>query len=437
MQNKPPENLWSLEAEAAVLGSIILDAANCFGSVFPVLPTEGAFFDDKHKEIYSALLRLYTDKKPIDPVTLRTELKAANQLDSAGGVEYIAQLLDSVPSSANAVYYAGVVRERQRHRNLIRTVGKFQELLNEPLAVDERIQQMQDLALGIETSKPEAEFFTLADQATKVAAGMREHQETIPTGFRNIDSIIGGVSPGELIILAGRPSMGKSALALDFALNMAKAGKSGVFFTLEMPHKDLIERAICNRAMVNMAEIKGELPQPALTAKAHEEALGLQKLDLVLHTGATTPEKQIAFIRTRKKTHGVDVVFVDYLQLMHTGRKVENRVQEISTISRKLKIAAIQEQVPVIALSQLNRQVESRTGHRPRLSDLRESGALEQDADIVMLIHREDYYRRNENPEATPDGTTEVIVSKNRRGRTGIANLVFKEEYVRFGDRVE
>lgn len=427
--------LWSLEAEAAVLGSMIIDS-DCIGKILPILPLEDTFFEDEHRSIYAALLRLYIDKRPTDAVALRTELKKVNELDKAGGVKYIAKIMDSVPSSANAVYYAGVVRDKWRYRNLITDIERMRGVINEPVSVDEQIQRVQDIALAIETDKPKVEFFTLADHATKVAAAIPEHREIIPTGFRNIDRMVQGVVPGEICILAGRPSMGKSALALGFALNMAKAGKSVLFFTLEMTHTALIERAICNTGKLNLVMLKDEPSQYELD-KAKNAAGELKKLNLVLHEGGTTPEKQIAFIRTRKKTHKADVVFVDYLQLMNAGRKTENRVQEISTISRKLKLAAIQEQVPIIALSQLNRQVESRVTHRPRLSDLRESGALEQDADIVMLLHREDYYRRNESPDIDRgklDGYTELIIAKNRRGPTGIAKLTFLEETVQFGD---
>ena len=168
-----------------------------------------------------------------------------------------------------------------------------------------------------------------------------------------------------------------------------------------------------------------------------EQAAALKTLDVILHERADTPEKQIAFIKKRKQRHRVDVVVVDYLQLMHSGAKNENRVQEISTISRKLKLLAIQEDIPIVALSQLNRAVENRDKHRPRLSDLRDSGAIEQDADVVMLINREDYYRKNEDPGAKPDGNTEVIIAKNRRGPTGIAQLVFLDEQVKFGDKAK
>lgn len=427
------EKLWSVEAEAAVLGSMIIDS-DCIANVLPILPTEDAFYKEEHRLIYTALLRLYTKKQPIDAIALRTGLKATNELDAAGGVEYIAKILESVPSSANALYYAGVVRDRQRYRDLITTAEQIRAVPDEPLGVDEAIQKIQDIALAMETGKTDTEFFTLADHAAKVAEAIKENQETVLTGFRNIDRLIQGIAPGEVCIIAGRPSMGKSALALGIALNIAKAGKSVLFFTLEMTHQALIQRAIISTGKVTVSRMSEGLTDYEF-GRAKESAAELERLNLVLHEGGTTPEKQIAFIRTRKKLHKVDVVFVDYLQLMNAGRKTENRVQEISTISRKLKLAAIQEQVPIIALSQLNRQVEARVNHRPKLSDLRESGALEQDADIVLLLHREDYYRRSEKPDTTDvDGNAELIVAKNRRGPTGIAELKFLEESVTFGD---
>jgi len=404
------EKLWSIEAEAAVLGSMIYDDT-CIGRILPILD-EKSFFKPEHQTIYNALIALFVGNSPTDAIALRTELKMINQLERVGGAEYIKEILESVPSSANALYYAGVVRDQQKYRDLIGTVEQMQTVFDEPLDVDEQIQRIQDMALGFDKSKPSTEYFTLAEHAEKVAAESQEQKVVIRTGLRNIDNIIGGVNAGELIIIAGRPSMGKSALALQFTLNMAKDGLSIVFFTLEMTHRAFIERALKS-----------------------EQASALKELDVVLHEAGQTPDRQIAFIKTRKQAHKVDVVFVDYLQLMSAGRKNENRVQEITTISRKLKLASISENIPIIALSQLNRQVESRNKHRPRLSDLRESGSIEQDADVVMLLNREDYYRRNEDPEALQDGSTELIIAKNRQGPTGIARLVFLDKYVQFGDK--
>jgi replicative DNA helicase len=290
-------------------------------------------------------------------------------------------------------------------------VEQIKNVPAEPLTVDEQIEQIQALALGLEDGKPATEYCTFAE-AEKVAAEIGDEGTLVKTGLKNIDNIISGVAPGELIIIAGRPSMGKSALALQLAVNMAKSGLSVLFFSLEMTHRALIQRALKN----------GDVQE-------------LANLDIVLHERGDTPEKQIAFIKSRRQLSKVDVVFIDYLQLMNCGRKNDNRVSEISEISRKLKLAAVSESVPIIALSQLNRQVEQRDKHRPRLSDLRESGAIEQDADLVMLLHREDVYRRQDDPKSPQDGSAELILAKNRRGKTGIANLVFLDERVCFGDK--
>jgi len=343
--------------------------------------------------------------------------------------------MKSVPHAANALYYARIVKDRQQYRQLLNNVEKMRGIVNEPLDLNEMLEKCRELALEIEPADAEEECFDVRDYATKIAGEMLDHQEMLETDFRNVDRIIGGVAPGELIIIGGRPSMGKTALALDFTLSWARNGKAVTYFTLEMSHRAFIERAICNLARVDMTIIKGGDPPKEDLEKLYAAALELKELPVIVNEGGTTPERQIAFVRAQKKARGVDVVVVDYLQLMNTSSRVESRQQEITAISSKLKRLAMAENIPVIVLSQLNRQVESRESHRPRLSDLRESGSLEQDADVVLLLHREDYYRRSEKPGSYErDGLAEVIVAKNKRGPAGIAKLIFLEEYVRFGD---
>lgn len=406
--NINPDSLWNVEAEAALLGSMII-GPECISDILPLLD-EQAFFKDEHKTIFNSLVTLFVAGVPVDAISLRADLKSLNKLEQIGGVEYIRKLMESVPHAANALYYAKIVEDRRQYRQVIQTVERIKTIPTEALLVDEMVQQIQSEALSIQADKPEREYFTFADDAERISSEVQDHI-FIPTGFRDIDGIINGVYPGELVIIAGRPSMGKSAMAGQAALNMAKSGLSIIYFSLEMTFRLLLDRAL-----------------------KQEQLSSLKDLDVTIHERADTPEKQIAFIKSRKKTHKVDAVFIDYLQLMNSGVKNETRVQEISTISRKLKLAAIREDIPIIALSQLNRKVEDRDKHRPRLSDLRESGSIEQDADVVMLINREDYYRKNEDPGAPQDGSTEVIIAKNRRGRTGVTQLVFLDEKVKFGD---
>lgn len=434
MTNKRNEKLWSVSGEAGVLGSMIV-SQECIAEVISILPDESCFFKVEHRQIYSALVRMYVAGTPVDAVSLRDELKKAGHLEGTNGVKYLARVMNSVPHAANALHYAKIVRDRQRYRQLLNNVEKMRGVVNEPLDLDEMIQKFRELSLEIEPAEAGGEWFDVKDHATEVAVRMRDHQETIETPFWNVNRIIGGVAPGELVIIAGRPSMGKTALALDFTLSWARADKAVTYFTLEMTHRALIERACCNLAGVDMTKIKGGNPSQEDLEKLYAAALELKELPIIVHEGGTTPEKQIAFVRAKKKARGVDVVVIDYLQLMSVGKRVESRQQEITAISSKLKRLAMQEHIPVIALSQLNRAVEAREGHRPRLSDLRESGSLEQDADVVMLLHREDYYRRSEEPSSyEKDGLAELIVAKNKRGPAGIAKLIFLEEYAKFGD---
>jgi len=403
------DKIWSKEAEAATLGSMIIDP-KCIGQILPVIDAK-SFFLEEHQTIFGALISLYLDNVAIDAIILRTKLKQLNELDKVGGVEYIGKLMDSVASSANAIYYADVVRDRKHYRDINRAIEKIRKVPDEPIEVSEMVEKIQSLALGMEQTQPQ-EYLTFEDDAERIENEQDGGASYIPTGIRNIDNIISGFGRGELIIVAGRPESGKSALSLQIAMNISRRGLAIVFFTLEMPGRSLIQRAL-----------------------RQESASSLKKLDIILYGNADTPSKQAAFIKLRKQTHKVDVIVVDYLQLMNAGGKSENRVQEITSISRNLKLAAVAEDIPIIALSQLNREVTNRENHRPRLSDLRESGAIEQDADIVMLLHREDVYRRVENPGAEQDGRVEVIIAKSRRGRkgrTGIAELVFIDEQVKF-----
>jgi replicative DNA helicase len=437
MNEKILDKLWSLSGEAGVIGSMILDR-DVMPKVLSILPDGNLFYKPEHQRIFDSLMELYMSGKPLDAIMLRDELERRGQLAEVGGVDYIARILDSVPSSANAEYYSRIVKERWQYRQLVDAIENMQKVVNEPLDIGEQVEQIRQLALALNVNHQQNGCYTLKDSAEKVATSIAKTDSNIPTGYRNIDRVITGIRTGELIIIAGRPSMGKSGLALQIALSAAKNGISVLFVSLEMGHRSLIERAIGMVGDINVSALKNFPQTDRIYEQANEAAHVISKYDLTIHEGLNTPEKLVSFVIEQKKIHKVDIVFVDYLQLMSAKGKVENRVAEISAISRQLKTLAMDEAIPVVALSQLNRECESRVGHRPRLSDLRDSGSIEQDADIVLLLHREDYYRLAENPSGSePDGIVEIIIAKNRRGPTGIAKLVFLPETVKFGDLSE
>jgi len=431
------EKLYSLEAEAAVLGSMIIDA-HCIAKVLPMLPRSDSFFLPEHRVIYEALVKLYIEERPIDAISLRDELKTEGQLaglkgDDESSVHYIAKLMESVPSSANAVYYAKIVREKEKEREVWSAVEQIRNVVNEPGMVDEKIQAIQDIGLSLETIKSGPDYVEAGKIGLEVVAAMQDSRdEAIPTGFRDLDRLIHGFYPGEFVLIAGRPAMGKSGLLLDLALNITKGAKAVLVFSLEMTERALVGRAVCNLAAIDVTRIQSGEADDFDFAELRNAATELQKRNIILSSIGYTPEQVAGLVHRLKQTHNIGIAFVDYLQLMTAG-KAESRQQEVTIISRKLKSIALRENIPLVVLSQLNRQVDARDDHRPRMSDLRESGSLEQDADLVLFVYREDYYRKDE-PDFKPTGIAEIIVSKNRRGRVGKAKLVFVHDYVRFSN---
>ncbi|MFC1766924.1 replicative DNA helicase, partial [Planctomycetota bacterium] len=309
------DKLFSKASEAAVLGSMIVDP-QCIPTVTEWLERD-SFFLPEHQTIFDAILTVWKQNPKFDGLLVRTELENRNQLQEIGGLSYLQKVVDSAPTAANAVHYAKVVAEKKRYRGLVESVEKMDKALEKAITVDEQIEQIQGLALSLDCNPVSTEVFTAVDHATNVAIATQDHREIISTGFRNIDSIIGGIEPGQLIVTAARPSMGKTALALDVALDIAKSGKSIVFFTLEMSHQSLIERACCSLGCVNLADIKCDCPTQSNLDQFYAASLELAKYPLTIHEGGATPEKQLAFIRKWKQAHGVDLVVVDYLQLMN------------------------------------------------------------------------------------------------------------------------
>jgi len=429
----------SLAAEAAVLGSMIIDP-ECIGEVVEFLEVS-AFYRVEHQMIFDALVSLYEKNRggAIDGVLLRDELEKCKRLEEVGGVEYLTKLAESVPSSANVMYYAGIVKDKMLLRELIAATGEIlddaydlagetKEKLDD---AERRIFAVTDKNI---TGNAEAIKDLVARAYELIEKRDGSHVTGIATGYYELDDLTCGLQNGEMIIVAGRPSMGKTSLALNMAEHIGLVEKMPVaVFSLEMGRQQLAERFLCS-----VGEVDSQKVRRGLLGEEHYsrlvEACGLlsEAPIYVDDTSTLTPLELRAKSRRLKSLYGIRCVIVDYLQLMHLGSgRVESRQQEITTISRYLKALARELNVPVVVLSQLNRSPEGREGHKPRMSDLRESGSIEQDADVVMLLHREDYYHRGEK-EYEPDNTADIIIAKQRNGPTGNVELVFREKFTRF-----
>ncbi len=430
----------SLAAEAAVLGSMMIDP-ECIGQVVEYLKTANAFYRVENQMIYDALIALFEKNKGegLDAVLLRDELEKRKQLDEVGGVEYIAKILDSVPSSANVMYYAGIIKDKQLLREMIAAaneilddiysgVGETSEKLDE---AERKIFAVTDKNLGSVAS----ELKDLVSRAYELIENREfKHVTGLATGLHELDELTCGLQNAEMIVVAGRPSMGKTSLALNFAEHFGVIENTPVaIFSMEMGRQQLAERFLCSKSRIDTQLVRKGLLD---TDHYHELARACEELKnvpiFIDDAPSLTPLQLRAKARRLKSQHGIKCIIVDYLQLMHLGvSRVESRQQEITEISRYLKGLAMELNIPVVVLSQLNRSPEGREGHRPRMSDLRESGSIEQDADVVMLLHREDYYHRGQQ-DYEPNNMAELIIAKQRNGPTGSVNLIFLEKITRF-----
>ncbi|HUV64213.1 MAG TPA: replicative DNA helicase [Sedimentisphaerales bacterium] len=428
----------SLSAEAAVLGSMIIDS-RCIGDVMELVG-EDDFYHDEHRIIYRTLRAMVETQEPqaIDGLTVRERLEQTKQLKEIGGLEYLRRVMETVPSAANVVYYAKIVQEAAKRRTLIVTAQELAEA-----GYDESQE------IGEALCEAEAKLFAATESregdcqpADRLIISVLEEIERregnsvtgLTTGYYELDDMLSGLQDGELIILASRPSIGKTALAMNIAFQVAVVGNIPVHvFSLEMSKGSLLERVVCCEAEVNSQQVRtGNV--------TGEDYRKLVDVGARLTNGASlfiddssylTPFDLRSRARRIHSKEDTGLIIVDYLQLMGAGQKTENRQQEVTLISRHLKALARELNVPVLVLSQLNRGPESREDHRPRLSDLRESGAVEQDADVVMLLYRKDYYGKNE-PDYVPTNVAEVIVAKQRNGPTGTVSLIFRERITRF-----
>jgi len=431
----------SLAAEAAVLGSMLIDP-ECIGEVVEVLERD-AFYRIEHRHIYEALISLYEKNKGagIDGVLLRDELVKQNRLEEVGGVEYIAKILDSVPSSANVSYYAGVVKDKMLLRELICAAGEILDTAyHQTGETREALDEAEQKIFAVTDKNITGNAIALKDLVVRsfelIEKRQGIHVTGLASGYYELDDLTCGLQNGEMIIVAGRPSMGKTSLALNMAEHIGLVEKTPVaIFSLEMGRQQLAERFLCSISQIDSQKVRRGLLGDEDYKKLADACAELSEAPIYIDdTSTLTPLELRAKARRLKGRHDIRCIMVDYLQLMHVGgMQSESRQQEITTISRYLKALARELNVPVVVMSQLNRAPEGREGHWPRMSDLRESGSIEQDADVVILLHREDYYHRGDKPEDyQPDNSAELIIAKQRNGPTGTVKLVFRERITRF-----
>jgi len=429
----PPHNN---EAEQSVLGSILLKDS-IFSSVIDII-TPRDFYREGHRIIYESMLDLFQRNEPQDLVTVTNLLNDMNKLEAVGGVSYLASLTSIVPVTANITSYARIIRQKAILRNLIHVNSDIANRCYEEQGdINQLVDDAEQAIFDIAGQKSSTLFTPLKDiipgcfETVEQLYKRKELITGVPTGYADIDKMTAGLQPSDLIILAGRPSMGKTAFAMNIAQHAALMEKTGVaIFSLEMSKEQLTMRLLSSVGHIDSQRIRtGKLQTedwPRLT-----RAVGMltDAPIFIDDTPAISVLEMRSKIRRLAAQHEIGMILVDYLQLMR-GRNAENRTQEISEISRSLKALAKEHRVPVLALSQLNRGLESRTDKRPMMSDLRESGAIEQDADVICFIYRDEVYNKSEeNPNR---GLAEIIIGKQRNGPTGTAKLFFKKEYTMF-----
>ncbi len=433
---QPPANV---DAEKALLGAVILKPDVLHDVSVTVFPE--SFYADKHRKIYEAILSVFSKGDPIDTVSIVTKLKDMGQLDRIGGPSYVTELIETVPAAGNAAYYSEQVINKSTLRNLIHAADDIAEIgYSDPETVDEALDQAEKKIFQA-TQAPSAQKFRPIGTALKEAWERFEHlsenpevKRGVPSGFTSLDNLLSGFQKSDLVILAARPSMGKTTFALDLARNAAlQHGASVGIFSLEMSDQQLVDRMLAAEAGVDSWKLRtGRLSNDSEYEALQGAMNKLHKAPIhIIDEAAMNIVKMRSAARRLKNEYGLDMLIVDYLQLMSPTltKGSDSMVQQITEISRSLKILAKEMDIPVIALSQLSRAVEQRGG-KPRLSDLRDSGSIEQDADVVMFIHREDKMNKDKEPERP--NIAEILVEKHRNGAVGHAELYFDDKHVRF-----
>lgn len=428
----------SIEAEQSVLGGLMLDN-RCWHDLADRIRGDD-FYRADHRLIYQAISDLCNAAKPCDFVTLSEHLRHQNKLEDAGGISYLGTLANDTPSAANVLAYAEIVRERAVLRSLISTGGDIAEMgfrpEGRPHAELIDLAEQKIFAMRNRASHAKGEWYGMSELMPKVEARIQMLRDNpnglagLSTGFNDLDKLTTGLHPGDLVIIAGRPSMGKTSFALNIAEHVATYEKKAVaVFSMEMPAEQLALRVLSSFARIDMGKLRaGELGDRDMDRLVSAGGMISEAPLYIDETGALSPLDLRARARRMKNRHNIELLIVDYLQLMQVPGSGDNRTNEIAEISRGMKALAKELSIPVIALSQLNRGVEQRDNKRPRMADLRESGGIEQDADLIAFIYRDEVY----NKESPDKGTAEIIIAKQRNGPLGTVKTAFLGQYTRF-----
>ena len=436
LEKAPPQNI---EAEQSVLGAVMIDPG-AIAKISDLLQTDD-FYREAHRLIFRAAMSLFERGEGIDFITVTDALNRDEALERVGGISYVTSLANGIPTAANIVYHAKIVQEKSLLRKLIHAATDIAAMgYDENEEVEKVLDQAEQKILEVSTKKLGQDFQPIKEIIFATLARIDEMHAAkggitgISTGFANLDKITGGLQRSDLILIAARPSMGKTAFVLNLAQHMATRDKKSVaIFSLEMPGEQLAMRMLCSEGLLDSQKFRTGDMGPDEWKKLIDAADRLSGSPIIIDDTANISAIELRNKARRiSKEHGLDCLIIDYLQLMDGGAhsRIDNRQQQISDISRSLKALARELRVPVIALSQLSRGPETRTSRRPMLSDLRESGSLEQDADLVAFLYRDDYY----NPESEKKNITELIIAKHRNGPTDTVELYFHKNYTRFTD---
>ena len=428
----------SVEAEVSVLGAMLQDSAAVLRATEHLRPED--FYQPEHKEIFSVMMDLYLQRCPIDLVTLHTELARRGSLEGVGGNAYLMKILNSVPTSANVKAYIDIVQEKSTMRKLIQACQKISgECFTQQTPLENILSSAEKAIFDIVMNQTDGETLVplrevLVKTYDQIDELSRLHGAIggVPTGFIDLDNLLTGLHPGELVVVGARPSMGKTSFAMNIASHASlKRGKSVAVFTLEMPREQIAMRMLCSDAQVDMQRVrKGTLTDKDWSSLANSVQSMADAPMYIDDTAGITPSQLRSRCRRLKMDKGLDLVVVDYLGLMKADGRVESRQLEVSEISRQLKAIALDMKIPIIACAQLSRANKDRVDKRPVLSDLRDSGSIEQDADVVMFLHREEYY----NKDTEDKNIGEVIISKQRSGPLGTVKLAWLSEYTTFAN---